>query len=225
MTGLLVRGFIHLAGVDPGFRPNHVLTVSLTPVYSAHVQQTALFYSEIQQRLRMLPGVQDASAIDFLPARRQGAMALFAAKSERNQVGETASPRIVMPSYLRTMDIPLIAGRDFNRRDTGSNRAVAIISDTLAAKLWPKREAIGQPLYGWGDKPLTIIGVAGSVHFFGPAMATLLEVYVPYAQAAPAFFTFVLRCQGDPESDAPAIRKIIHSIKPFTANRQYHVNE
>lgn len=215
LAGLLVRGFIHLVGVDPGFRPNHVLTVSLTPASHAAPKRGAGFYGEIQQRLRMLPGARDVSAIDFLPARRQGVMALIEVKAAPTQGGETASPRIVMPGYFRTMEIPLQAGRDFDTSDTESSRAVAIVSDILAAKLWPKRGAVGQPLYGWGDKPRAVIGVVGSVHFFGPATAALPEIYLPYTQAAPAFFTFVLRSESNSESYGPAVRKIIHEIDPL----------
>jgi putative ABC transport system permease protein len=217
MTGLLVQGFINLAGVDPGFRPNNLLTVSVTRSDSHDEKRLAAqsFYREVADRLRTLPGIRAVSAVDFLPARHEGVMMLIEAKAEHMQHGQTASPRMVMPDYFTTMGVPFLSGRDFSQRDTATAQRVAIVTDMLAKELWPGRDAVGQHLYAWGDKPLTVVGVVGSVRFFGPAYNPLPEVYLPYTQATPGFITFVVRGVSRPESYATAVRKAIHEVSPL----------
>ena len=213
-TGVLVQSFIHIAGIDPGFRPASllVLSVSRPDAHDERTSTAAGFYRAVLDRLRSLPGVESAGAVDFLPASEKMS-GVAPVKRDPADRGEGAVMCIVTPDYFRAMQIPLLAGRDFTERDDRRAGAVAIVSQTLAGALWPGQSAVGKSLYVFGARqPATVVGIAGSVRFFGPRSRPMPEVYFPYTRRTPDAFSFVMRARVAPLSLIPAVRQAVRAI-------------
>ncbi len=215
-TGTLVQRLVELTGVNPGFQPSHVLTVSVTRPDARDGKSAAAsaFYNDALQSLRALPGVKMVGAVNDLPIRSKFVM-VIEAKAENSRKGEQASPKTVTPHYFSAMGIPLLSGRDFNESDESGKPDVAIVTESLARKLWPDGNALEQRFYIDAGKPLRVVGVVGSVRFFGPGTDPLSEIYRPSSQQIPDALTFVLRVYSRPESYETAVRNVIHKISPL----------
>lgn len=219
-AGLLIRSFLSLERVHPGFDPHHVLSVRLdSPPHVSHARQFA-FFSQILQRVRDLPGVRSASGIFGLPFSEVNANTGFAI--EGRPVAEGNRPvtnyMAVAPNYFRTLGIPLRDGRDFTAHDNLNAPPVAIINETLAKRFFPGENPIGHRIQpgisnGYGDKePMReIVGVVGNVKLQSLASGPESECYVPLAQSPLGLMTLVVRTSGDPMQVVPALRTVIAS--------------
>ncbi len=216
-AGLLMRSFIQLEGVRPGFQPQQVLAVTVSyPEAREHMNRAALFYREVLSNMRTVPGFRSVGGVSYLPDRPGPLMMLpvqtLTGEASATNVG--ASPSSTSPNYFRTMAIPLLRGRDFDESDSNSSPLVAIVNETLARKLWPGGDAVGQKLTFGGVGPLTVVGVVGSVRFLGPASEPIAEIYRPYTQWTPDAFSFVIRTDGPPARYAASARALLRRIAP-----------
>src|SRR4030095_9905614 len=138
-AGLLVKSFLKLQSVNPGFNSKNVLTMQLDlngPNYKKGSQVIA-FHDQLLERIKALPGVQFASTRSFVPLARDASFAnlFFQIEGRQNAAeGSTAFYNAVSPNYFRTMMIPLRRGRDFTDRDVRGSQNVAIVNDTLARR-------------------------------------------------------------------------------------------
>jgi putative ABC transport system permease protein len=228
-AGLLWRSLWELSRLSTGFRPDGVLTARLrpSPELCAEPERCLDFYRRLLERARQLPGVREAALGDSVPLGGVGPTALAAEGSPQYT---TASPYhswefSVTPGYLRTMGIPLLAGRDFDDRDRASSRGVVIVSPALARALWPGRDPLGKrlrPAMGGGWR--TVVGVAGDVreHALSPgawADHTAGDVYFPASQGkvrAPSDMTLVLRVGRGPRARDP--RALVHDLRAMVAS-------
>src|SRR5262245_19585091 len=222
-AGLLMRSFLRLTQVDPGFDARNVLSMKLTLPRSKYKDGTAAanFYQRLLEKIQALPGVQSAAAISHLPLSNDywGGTLTFegvTANAERaNLASFEVDQRAISPDYFKTMKTPLLAGRFFTPQDiTGQVPRVAIIDETLARRLWPQSNPLGRRLtFGrFPEKPETWIEIVGVVkHIRHHRLDADLREQVYY----PAFFTgmtLAIRGASDPVGIVGAVRGAVQSI-------------
>lgn len=222
-AGLMIRSLNHLQQVDYGFRPDHVLTLRIpvgtltqprpTGKYDTRPRQMA-YYREILERVRTVPGVKASAIVNNLPL--SGITSSLSLKlPSLDGKSEPTSARTISPQYFAAMGIPLIAGRDFTDGDQGGARAVSIINEYLARRLFPNGNAIGERLPNESGEPgATIVGVvkdAVQSNYESPAAP---EIYIPYQQFMFATFmsTLVVRTESDPVLFASTLRDKVWEI-------------
>ena len=220
-AGLLLQSLAHLYQVDPGFRANNVLTmsVSLSPAQYDTDTKRASFYQQLVERVEALPGVDDASVTLTLPTTGwAGAPIRIAGRPELllNQ-RPIAILQQISPDYFRALQIPLMRGRAFRKGDNATAPGVVIINETLARRFWtqyPRGEnPLGQRLLvGSSKQPLEIVGVAADVHQEGRDTEPTPGFYLPNAQQPPQAAILILRTKGDPASFAAPVRKQVLAL-------------
>jgi putative ABC transport system permease protein len=229
-AGLLLRSFHHLLDVDPGFRPDHVLTMEIEqPGISfadynkmsleeqiAYGRKQAVRFEQIAGEIRTLPGVRDVGGIDDLPlgtSLRQATRFVIEGQPIPESGGRPiAEFRYVSLSYFSTVGIPLRAGRFFDEQDL--NLQSTVINETLAKRFFPKGDALGKRFNfcSLDAHPCwnTVIGIAGNVHQYGLDHAPTYDAYffggwTPY---------FIVRTVSDPRSIAGAVTEVVHRSEP-----------
>ena len=226
-AGLLLRSFWNVLEVRPGFNPSHLATVQIwIPIsnnpandpYSVE-EKRADFLLELSRRVSALPGVDQASISgnDTLPMNSGRNYSPFSiqgrpTESERGPVADIA---VVDKEYFRTMEIPLITGRNFTDSDTYKTKPVAVIDQTLARRYWPGQNPLGQELkfgFGRGLQGLTIVGVAGDIKSDGFEAPSVPHIYVALGQFAPINAVVFLRSRRDAEELGQAVRREVESI-------------
>jgi predicted permease len=130
-----------------------------------------------------------------------------------------AHPRLIDWRYIRTMKIPLIAGRDFNEHDTADSDKVMIINEKMARRLWPGQNAVGQMVAG--NKDIRVVGVVGNVRHKALEEEGGLEMYLPITQESMSSVELVVRTKGTLDSLAPAIRTALRSVEPNLPTAEY----
>jgi predicted permease len=228
-AGLLLRSFWRVLEVRPGFNPSHLTTVQIwmpisnNPASDPYAldEKRAAFLQEVFRRVSVLPGVEQLtiSGNDTLPMNSGRNYSPFsipahAADSERNPIADVA---VVDTQYFRTMDVPLIAGRNFTVSDTSKTRQVAVIDQTLARRYWPGEDPLGQQInfgFGGGPQGVTIVGVVGDIKSDGFDAPSVPHIYVPLGQLAPVNAVVFLRSKGDVEHLGEAVRQEVENIDP-----------
>ena len=157
-AGLLLRSFAEVLKVDPGFRPDGVLTmrVALPDVVYSKPEQVRGFYSELLDRVQRLPGVEAAGAVSALPLSGQGSSGTTTVDSQSVPLEETtpeADQRVATPDYFKAMGISLVRGRFFDTRDSDTAAPVAIVDESLAQTYWPNQDPIGKRLHSGARGP------------------------------------------------------------------------
>jgi putative ABC transport system permease protein len=183
-TGLMLRSFLRLQQVDPGFKPDHLLTMEISlPRYSA-AQKTS-FYSQLLERVRALLEVQSAGAIGHLPLGGNIDSYNLEVLGRAPLRNEYANPscHVIMSGYFESMKIPLREGRYFDARDNADSPHVLIINDVVARNVFPTVTPIGQRLQlGLNGFTGEIVGVVGHTSHLALDYAPVEEVYMPYPQ-------------------------------------------
>lgn len=220
-TGLLLRSFLTLSSVSPGFESEGVLAASLSPGGPAYRDRTRVqsFYRDLMERLREQPGVSEAAAISWTPLGSEGAATRFTISGrEAPPPGQepVADIRVVTPGLFHTLRIPLLAGRDFAPDDRAGTPRVAVIGESLSRELGAPGAALGQRLkLRWGGDPeLEVVGVVGDVHLASLDSAPRATVYLPHAQDGNNFMTLMLRTSGPPLALVPGVRAAVASLDP-----------
>ena len=187
-AGLLVRSFLVLLDVNPGFDANNVVTISTQMPASARTPALrAALYRTIRDKLMAIPGVVNAGAVSRLPmtGKNLGSLAFVEGKSVPGQPGFDVEYRVASPSYFATMGIPLRAGRYFDDHDDANPGAVLLINETMARKFWPGESAVGKrvKLSSTPERApwITVVGVVGDLRHFGMDIEPRAEVFRPYA--------------------------------------------
>ncbi len=220
-AALLIKSFLLLSQVDPGFQAGGVLSldVSLSPLKYRDAGQTSAFNLDAVRQIEALPGVESAAVVSTLPLAGRDNRSAFTVDGDADpDARETAvHTRLVSPGYFRTLGIPLLHGRTFDDGDDFSSPPVIVINQTMARLLWPSSNPLGRRInFGSLDQSpwYRIVGVVGDVKHFGLDAQPEMEVYMAYSQApypAPST-TVVARTSGEPESLGNAIRTRILSV-------------
>jgi putative ABC transport system permease protein len=224
-AGLLVRSFARLLEVDPGFRPEGVVTMQLQLSDASYAEnhQVVSFYDRLLERARGLPGVVEAGLVTTVPLGK-GAMALTydvegrppAPPNERT----SASFDVASPGYFRAMNIPLVRGRTFTDADREGSPAVVIVSETMARRAWPgedplgKRITMGASASGPPPPSREVVGVVGDVKHGGLEAEVKEAIYAPYGQVPWPNVTLVARTEADPDATAVAMRAAVRGVSP-----------
>jgi putative ABC transport system permease protein len=220
-AGLLLRSYERIRGVHPGFTADGVLTfrVALPETKYLDGNAAAQFIGDYIRRLSAITGVESASAVFGLPLDDDfNAFSTFTRRGEQSSDNEpSAGMRIITPDYLRTLNIPLRAGRRFDDRDTATSPEVVLINEEAARRYWPDQNPIGQQIHlgarltdaRSGQK--TIVGIVGDVKYGGLDVTSPPEVYLPHTQHPVAEITVAIRT-GDPLAFVPTARAALKSM-------------
>jgi predicted permease len=223
-AGLAITSLLRVQRVNPGFNPEQVMVfdLALPPQKYPDANRQVTFYGRLRERLAAVPGVKASAGISHLPlsGRNWGSAYTIegqeATRSADVQIGNT---RVITPGYFRTLEVPLLAGRDFTDADTAGSPDVIIIDATLARRFFANRDPLGQRIkFGGPDSTapwMTIVGVAGEVKHYGLDQNIRPGYYLPYAQHARPSLTMTVRTSvADPASVAAALRRAVHELDP-----------
>lgn len=222
-AGLLIRSFVRLQGLDPGFNSARALTFDLdlpAPRYAAAPSRAA-FLQEAVERVRALHGVDAAGMISNLPLTGGEGFNRFGFKIEHDDRGAAGGDRFyarwITPGYLRGMGIPLLSGRDFTSRDREGSAAVAIIDAALARRYFPHGDPIGKyvRLSYAASVPREIVGVAGEVRLVALETEPAPQIYIPVLQETrPLTMSLVVRGSREGADLAAAVPAELHRLDP-----------
>ncbi|HEV7667403.1 MAG TPA: ABC transporter permease [Thermoanaerobaculia bacterium] len=209
-AGLMVRSFWSLLHVDPGFRTENVLALSISLQDGKFADPVGItgYQNRVLARLAELPGVVAVGGSKTLPLRGGGEPYDFAVDGRDERITPEAGTFIVTPGYFRALGIPLLAGRDFTVRDGADAPPAVIVNRALAHQLWPEGGAVGRHVR-FGEKPIEVIGVAGDVRHAGLATAPGPALYLPNSVAPRSTMKIFVRTAGDPLGVAGAVRAAI----------------
>jgi putative ABC transport system permease protein len=225
-AGLLIRSVIHLHRASPGFNTGNLLTmnVSLPSAKYPDAPKWVAFYDQISQRIQALPGVQSVGLTSVLPISHNFDRRSFQVETHPVPRGQEADADtyIVTPGYLRTMQIPLLKGRELTAQDVVGVEPVALISETFARRYWPGDEPLGKRIKFPGStaRPQpwrTIVGVVRDVKQYGVDKESTMQLYLPEAQLPVSWLTLAVRTAGDPAQTLGAIRNEIRGVDPDQA--------
>ena len=227
-TGLLIRSYVELYHVEPGFDAEGVTTFSLSlPVarYSDPASPRA-FVASLLSRLQSEPGIESAAVAMGLPFTSD-LNALTGFRHEGQAVPDSASMptaglRIVSPEYFDVMKIPIRAGRSLDNRDTATSPDVALINERTAQRYFAGQNPLGQQIRISAELsrdarngPKTIVGVVGDIKYGGLDEDTPAEIYLPYEQQPVDAFTVAVRSAGDRTASIPAMRRDVAGLDPL----------
>jgi putative ABC transport system permease protein len=216
-TGLLLRSFSRLRGVNLGFQPDHVLTMEISlPDARYPDPQKAAFFKQLLDRIRSLPGVQSAGAIGHLPLGGDIESYGMQVEGRAPLPNEFANPdcHVVMPGYFEAMEVPLIAGRFPDERDNLQSPHVVVINDVVARNVFPNENPIGKRLQmGFNGFSGEIIGVVGHTSHLSRDSAPVEEVYTSYLQT-PFWnqLSLTVRTASAPLALAQPIQELVRSM-------------
>jgi predicted permease len=222
-AGLLIRSFAEILKVDPGFRPDGVLTMRVAlpdAVYSKPAQVRG-FYADLLGRVQGLPGVQAAGAVSALPLSGQGGSGTTTIDTQSVPLEKTtpeADQRVVTPDYFKAMGISVIRGRAFEPRDSDTAAPVAIVDESLAQEFWPNQDPVGKRLHPGGQGSTTpwatVVGVVRHVHNRTLEARSRVEVYWPESQRPSGAMTLAVLTSGNPLNLVPTIQREVSAIDP-----------
>jgi|HubBroStandDraft_6_1064221.scaffolds.fasta_scaffold15973_3 predicted permease len=220
-AGLLIRSFVRLQSVPPGFTTDHVLTMEVTAAgkkYQNDKDDKPIinFYKEVESRVARLPGVVAEGVVSVLPLT--GEVGWGGIKVE----GYTPPPeqelqvdiRIASTDYFRAMQIPLRKGRYFTEDDTADKPQAVIIDEKFAQRFWPDSDPIGKHLWFDPKKPITIVGVVGVVKQYGLETEGKIATYFPHQQFPDQRMFLAARTSSEPAGLSSAVISQIHAVDP-----------
>ena len=227
-AGLLIKSFMRLREVDPGFDAKNLLTTSLSPSRAKYTnaEQQTNFYREVLGRIHALPGVEAAGFVDPLPLSGNSSSVTFTIEGREVAPGKLfiSNRRMISPDYFRAMHIPLLRGRAFDERDTKQRPLVLIVNETFARRYFPgedpigKRVLIGAAPENPNPPPHEIVGVVGDVRHEGLDTEAGPEYYVSYQQTPFRHSSLVVRTTG---SDASSVTASLRSAIKQVDQEQY----
>ncbi len=216
-AGLLIRSFVRLQRVPPGFTTDHVLTMQVA-VNEANYHDdkaTATFFREIEGRVARLPGVVAQGMVSTLPLTGSVGWGAIGVEGYNPPPGQELQVdiRVASEDYFRAMQIPLIEGRFFSEHDNLDSPHVVLIDQKFAQRFWPNSSPIGKHAWFRPDKPFTIAGVVGVVKQYGLDVDGKIAMYLPQQQAVSDGF-LVARTSSHVGGLAAAITREIQSVNP-----------
>jgi putative ABC transport system permease protein len=218
--GLLLRSFVRVLNVDPGFNPDNLLTMQVAvPSRVAGQNPAAIlaFYDELEGKLRALPGVKALGGTTRLPLGSTNVSSYIEIEGRPMQRAELpeVEMRRAMFDYFDTMEIPVVRGRTFTRDDHAQSPDVTVINDVLAARLFPGEDAVGKRVrfatpanQDW----MSIIGVVGSIRHGSLEEVPRPEIYITYRQGPPVGPFLVLRTSSEPAQLSAAVRQVVRDM-------------
>jgi predicted permease len=210
--GLALRSLDGLSRVELGFDPGHLLIATYDlGLQRYEVEAGRRFHARLLERVRLLPSVREASVTGFVPFEPGSGLSGVAAEGQPTEDGLLAAAIAADHSFLRTIGMPVVEGRDFVSRDDGTAAPAAIINRALARRLWPEGSAVGRRLSFQGRR-LDVVGVVGNPRFWALTDEGRPLVFRPLAQEYRGKVALVVRTMGPPENLLPAIREVFRGL-------------
>jgi putative ABC transport system permease protein len=218
-AGLLLRSFVMLLHVDPGFDPAKTMTMKVsipTAKYDGAPKQQA-FFDQLFEKIDALPGVTAAGGTSFLPLNGLGAATGFEIIGQpKPRAGEepVTDVRVVTHEYFKAMGVPLLRGRAFDARDRGTGVRRVIVNQALARQYFPNEDPIGRSiLVSWNDKGVDeIVGVVGDVRQEDLDTEARATIYWPPSRFTYPFMTVAIRTMGDPRGVVSGAVAALHGL-------------
>jgi putative ABC transport system permease protein len=219
-AGLMMKSFVRLLEVNPGFDPSHTLTLTLSLWGPKSADAPAVvFFDQVLQRVQAIPGVESAGIVSQLPLG--GNMDMYGVhvegKSLPNPEEDPSADRYsITPGYLRAMRIPVLRGREFDQHDIAGSPMVALVNESMARQFWPGEDPIGKR-FRMGDTKgpwKTVVGVVGDVLHKGLDAPHTIQVYVPNTQFTDSMVILAVRTSNEPSSIAAAVRSEVAALDP-----------
>lgn len=223
-AGLMVRSFVRLANVDPGFQTESrvMATIPLAPASYGEDREQVAFYRDLVERLESAPGVGSIGVIDRFPLRGSSNTMGFSVEGhDEEELAYSALTNAASPDYFRVMGIPLVRGRTFRTSDREGAPPVAIINETMAQRLWPNESPLGKRLkFGRleSDQPwMEVVGVVGGIRHFDIDRRPGMQLYRPFEQDPSRRLSVVVQGSAEPSALMRAVRSEVRAIDPNQA--------
>jgi putative ABC transport system permease protein len=217
-SGLLLKSFSRVLRVNPGFDPDHLLTMEYRVPRNKYPEgrQQWAFHHEVVERVRALPGVRSAAVVMALPFSGNGGSTNFVLL-DRPAPEPNKEPIAQMnrahPDTFQTLGIPLLRGRGVTEQDTPDSPPVVLINQQFAKQYWPNGDPIGKQIkFLPGGEIATIIGVAGDIKQYSLEDRSVPQIWTVYAQNPHIFATLAVRTATDPMSIAETVRAAVWSV-------------
>jgi putative ABC transport system permease protein len=217
-AGLAMKSFVNLQQVNPGIRPDHVLTFRMRlptdNLYKSDREQAA-FYRRVLDHAERIPGIQSIGLTDVLPLGEQNDREYFTIEKRPLPPGQSlvADFRRISPEYLKTMGIALLQGRPLSDRDVRDAPLVILIDETLARQYFPNENPLGRRMRLWGQFR-EVVGVVSQVHHYGLEKQPEPTIYAPYQQMSNKAMALAVRTTMDTQSVAKAVKQAVWSVDP-----------
>jgi putative ABC transport system permease protein len=220
-AGLMIKSAARLLGVDPGLKPENVLTMAISvPQDDTFVGPPGLprFCRDLDEHVGAIPGVISSSAVAQLPfegnASRGFQVEGRASTDAEHMPGANYS--VACPNYFRSMGIAILKGREFTHQDTLGAPGVIVINEAMAREFWPKEDPVGKSIrLGGSDGPRqTVVGVSADVHYQGLDAPVRSQFMRPYQQAAWPMMAIVVRTVKTPLAFSAPVKKAIREFLP-----------
>jgi len=211
-----MKSFVNLQRVNPGIRPDHVLTFRMRlptdNLYKTNREQ-ADFYRRVIDNVQHIPGIQSAGLSDVLPLGQQNNREYFTIENRPLPPGQSlvADFRRISPRYLRTMGVPLLQGRLLSDRDVRDAPLVILIDETLARQYWPNENPIGRRMRLWGEFR-EVVGIVGQVHHYGLEKQPEPTIYAPFEQMPNKAMALAIRTTMNTEAVVRAVKQAVWSV-------------
>ena len=221
-AGLLLKSFLGLLRVDPGFVPERVVTIDPALSRSAYPDPVRVidYYTRALERVSALPGIEAVGAVSVLPAsgqRMNRGVQIEGRPTPARATDQTIEYQAATPGYFDVMGIPVKRGRVFTGSDDGSAAPIAVINEEAARQYWPAIDPIGRRVGFGGPAGLTwrtIVGIVGDVRQLGLDQSALPEVFVPLHQDPDRDMSIVVRTSIDPVTVSTALRQTVQDVDP-----------
>jgi putative ABC transport system permease protein len=218
-SGLLLRSFVRLLGVDPGFDPENVLAMnlSLPTIKYAKPEQQVAFFDEVLRRVSTLPGVHSAAISAALPLSFIRITPVLPQGQPDVPIPQRAFVDIeaISPQWFRAMRVPLLQGREFSEADDSQTPKVVIVNESFARRFWPNENPVGKRIVvGRGPAPSEVVGVAADVKNKGLDQDTQPQLYLPFKQLPWSNMNLLVRTAVAPGSISSAVRSQISAVDP-----------
>ncbi|MGH9682498.1 MAG: ABC transporter permease [Candidatus Acidiferrales bacterium] len=213
-AGLFIRSFQLAQQFDPGFNPHHVLLASYNLFSDGYTKADGTeFDRQLLAKLEALPGIRSVSLSSWVPLGFNYSSEEIKPEGYVPQRNESmqADDAIIAPNYFRTMEIPLVSGRDFTPQDTEKSQAVAIVNQALASRYWPNQDPLGKKIHA-RDRWFTVIGVARNSDYMDLKEKPQTFVYFPLFQVYHGAMTIHARVAGDPLGLASVVENAVHGL-------------
>jgi putative ABC transport system permease protein len=215
-AGLAIKGFVNLQHVNPGIRPDHVLTFRMRlptdNLYKSDREQ-AEFYRRVLDNVDRIPGIQSAGLTDVLPLGQQNNREYFTIEKRPMPPGQAlvADFRRISQQYLNTMGIALFKGRRLSDRDNSAAPPVVLIDEVLARQYWPNENPLGKRMRLWGEFR-EVVGIVSQVHHYGMDKQPEPTIYAPYQQMPDKAMALAVRTTMDTAAVVTAVKQAVWSV-------------
>ena len=222
-AGLMLRSLMKMLKVNPGFVPQHALAMRLNYNWSEFKsdEKVGEMAKALVQHIEEQPGVLAAAVSSNYPLEaavlsggpNSSGFQIEGQPLAPGQIPPMADITVVSPDFFRTLEIPLIRGREIAATDEAKSAQVAVINQTMQRRLWPNGDALGKKIsLDKGQSWWQIVGIVGDVHDLGVQQKPMMQAYVPMAQSSMSLATLVVRTTADPGSMGPQLTRAIHQV-------------